>query len=151
MDRSDSHLAWGFHYNPLLPQPRTVLVTDRESYSYSTMSADRGGSYLAPCYWPSPYSGPYGVAPQPSTPVNTAKRSSINPCECSSCVTTSSQTYKPAFAHSTDSLVKNQPVNQMQGFPSQKEMSQNSDGSDVQQNYSSKGEHRWVKYINEYS
>lgn len=139
MDRNNSHLTLGFRYNPLLPPAHTVFVTDRDRYPYSTMTAERSG-YLSPCYWPSPYNGPYGVSAQHSAPVNTAKISGINSCECSVCVTTTSQTFKPVFAHSTDSLVKNQTVSQVQSFTGQKETPNNRDSPNVQ-NYHNKG--RW--------
>ena len=106
MERNNSHITWGYHYVPSSPllSPHALYPSTRETnvvsrYPYSTMASDRPGNYIAPCYWPSPYStGPYGVSPQHGGNSAAVKRPGMNPCECSACVTTSTQAFKPAFS-----------------------------------------------------
>ncbi|KAK3704831.1 hypothetical protein QZH41_005033 [Actinostola sp. cb2023] len=113
MERTSAALAWGFHYMPNTPPiirnlGHNLYQDAREKsldprYTYSPMSAERPGSYITPCYWPPHYSGPYGVG-QHGTAPTAAKRSGMNPCECSACVTTSPPPYKPMFVpHPNDS------------------------------------------------
>lgn len=140
MDRNNSHLTWGFHYNSLLQSPRAVYTDSR--YPYSTaMTTERTGSFLTPCYWPPPpYSaGPYGVSQQHgSAPSNVgSKRTGINSCECSVCVTTSSQTYRPVFSQPSESLKTASPI---QGFTAPKDISPGREvASPGVQGYTTKG------------